>query len=327
MQRIRRILITVGDLKARSTPAIRKAAQLAKQWGADVELFHALAAPIPLELLSVGDRSLEELKARSRRRSLAGLERLAVPLRRIGLKVSTAVAWDHPPFEAIVRQALAVKADLIVTQSHERHRLAGLLGYTDWELLRLSPMPVLLVKTSRIYHRPSVLAAVDPTHPNAKSSALDRQILDYAAEFSRALRGSLRAVHAYFPEPQLPPPGLRLSNIIPVAALRAAQREARRAFAAALPKHAVKPSRQHLAAGSPSDVIAATARKTHSAIVVLGAVSRSGLRRFFIGNTAEKVLDDLRCDVLIVKPAKFRPKIARARRGIQFVSNPIPFGA
>jgi len=315
----------VGELQGPASAAIRKGAQLAEKWGADLELFHALAAPLSLEVLNVG--ALEETKADGRRISLAYLERLAVPLRRIGLKVSTAVAWDYPPFEAIIRRALAVKADLIVTQSPERHRLAGLLGYTDWELLRLSPMPVLLIKTPRLYRHPTVLAAVDPTHPNAKSGALDRQILDQAAQFSRVLKGSLRAVHAYFPEPRLPAPGLRLNNIIPAAALKAAQREAGRAFAAALPKNVVKPSCQHVAAGSPSEVIAQIAHMTHSAIVVLGAVSRSGLRRLFIGNTAEKVLDDLRCDVLIVKPAKFRPKIARARRGVQIVSTAIPFGA
>jgi universal stress protein E len=34
----------------------------------------------------------------------------------------------------------------------------------------------------------------------------------------------------------------------------------------------------------------------------MGAVSRTGLKRIFIGNTAEHVLDSLRCDVMVVKP-------------------------
>jgi universal stress protein E len=33
----------------------------------------------------------------------------------------------------------------------------------------------------------------------------------------------------------------------------------------------------------------------------MGATSRSGLKRIFIGNTAEHVLDSLQCDVLVVK--------------------------
>ena len=34
----------------------------------------------------------------------------------------------------------------------------------------------------------------------------------------------------------------------------------------------------------------------------MGAVSRAGLKRIFIGSTAEHVLDSLHCDVLVVKP-------------------------
>jgi nucleotide-binding universal stress UspA family protein len=38
----------------------------------------------------------------------------------------------------------------------------------------------------------------------------------------------------------------------------------------------------------------------------MGAMSRSGLKRIFIGNTAEQVLDSLQSDVLIVKPPNRR---------------------
>ncbi len=36
----------------------------------------------------------------------------------------------------------------------------------------------------------------------------------------------------------------------------------------------------------------------------MGATSRSGLKRIFIGNTAEHVLDSLKCDVLVVRSPK-----------------------
>lgn len=40
-------------------------------------------------------------------------------------------------------------------------------------------------------------------------------------------------------------------------------------------------------------------------IVMMGAISRSGVRRAFIGSTAEDVLENLPCDALIVKPPDF----------------------
>lgn len=44
----------------------------------------------------------------------------------------------------------------------------------------------------------------------------------------------------------------------------------------------------------------------------MGAVSRSALTRLFIGHTAERVIDTLACDVLIVKPAGFKSRVKRA---------------
>jgi universal stress protein E len=75
-----------------------------------------------------------------------------------------------------------------------------------------------------------------------------------------------------------------------------------------------------LVAGDPAAAIPSVARKTRSAIVVIGAVSRSALKRVFIGNTAERVMDELRCDLLVVKPAKMTFKGSLARRGRHFVA-------
>lgn len=39
--------------------------------------------------------------------------------------------------------------------------------------------------------------------------------------------------------------------------------------------------------------------------MTMGAISRSGLQRAFLGSTAEDVLERLPCDALIVKPPDF----------------------
>jgi universal stress protein E len=65
--------------------------------------------------------------------------------------------------------------------------------------------------------------------------------------------------------------------------------------------------------GRVSDELASVVKRINAAIVVMGAVSRSGLRRVFIGNTAERLLDDLNCDLLVVKPANFKSAVSRRR--------------
>ena len=61
---------------------------------------------------------------------------------------------------------------------------------------------------------------------------------------------------------------------------------------------------------------------THSAIVVMGALARAGLKRLLIGNTAERVLDHLPCDLLVIKPRGLRAKLPRRRRGVRYFSVP-----
>jgi len=65
--------------------------------------------------------------------------------------------------------------------------------------------------------------------------------------------------------------------------------------------------------GIVQDELAAVMRRLHAGVVVMGALSRAGLKRLFVGNTAERTLDWLTCDVLVVKPRNFRSGIAPAK--------------
>ncbi len=57
---------------------------------------------------------------------------------------------------------------------------------------------------------------------------------------------------------------------------------------------------RHLLNQHAVNAIPKLARKIQSDIVVMGAVSRNGIKRLLIGNTAERIIDDLNCDVLVV---------------------------
>jgi len=322
MRTVRRILAAVKDLHTSSRPAaVTKAAQLAKGFGAELELFHAVSTPVYLdpaylELEPAADRAREEMRWRYER-----LENLAAPLRRKGLRVATAVEADYPPFEAIIRRARRRNADLIVVEAHARHRAPLLLRLTDWELLRHSPVPVLLVKNPRPYRKPVVLAAVDPQHTYAKPSRLDDIILGAGAAVADALQGRLHAMHAY-PVPAGAATGQLLSPGLALELQREAQERADQALERTLQRTKAPVAERHLVPEHPFDAIPKTAKTVRSAIVVMGAVSRSGLKRVFIGNTAERILDALECDVLVVKPRQFRTRIGRARRGMRIVASP-----
>jgi universal stress protein E len=322
-RRIRRILVAIKDPEARALPALAKAAQLARGLDAELVLFQAIDAPLYLEADVARRGGLKDIERRGRAASLARLERRARRLRRLGIRVSVSAEWDYPAYEAVVRAAGPAGVDLIVAERHAgRHFAAGLLHLTDWELLRLSPIPVLLVKRPGRYRRPVVLAAVDPDKRYAKPERLDREILQAGAQLADALRGTLHVVHAYSPLPLTAYTRGTLSE----ATLKDMQRRSAEAAGEKL-ERLVRPSgvpaaRRHLIARHPPDAIEQAAAETRSALVVMGALARSGLRRLLIGNTAERVLNHLPCDLLVIKAEGFGGKVPRRRRGARYVSLP-----
>lgn len=325
MQRIRRILVAVKQPGRRSSAALAKAEQLARAAGAALELFHALSTPVETDAFFYTGRSLVDTERKMRADVLMELEKTARRLRSKGLIVSTAAEWDFPAYEAVVRQAMRARADLIVAEQHLGRRLAPwLLHLNDWELLRLSPVPVLLVKSARRYRRPAVLAALDPLHAFAKTARLDPEILRAAGSITRLLRGRLHAMHAYLPVPPVGVAGEILSHNL-IGQLEAeARRQARRGFERELKRSGIPAARRHLVREFAVEGVPDVARRIRAGLVVMGAISRSGLRRVFIGNTAERVLDELPCDVLVVKPPRFRSPVSRARRGARLVTAPPP---
>jgi universal stress protein E len=324
MRSVRTILVAIKDPMARSLPAVEKAAQLARACHAKLELFHAMATPVYIDAVTPG-LSAAEVRRRHRDHFNARLDFIAERLRKEKVRVTTSTAWDYPPHEAIVRQAVRTKADLIVAECHAGRRIAPLLlRLTDWELLKHSPVPVLLVKNRKRYERAVLLAAVDPTHANAKPTQLDDEILKAAVAMRRALHGSLHAVHAFVPVPADATPAELLNEHATERLEARARAKARVRLDKALGKIRLARSHRHLAGEHPEHAIPRLARKIRSDIVVMGAVSRSGLRRLLIGNTAERIVDDLGCDVLVVKPRGFTSRVKPQRRGMQFVTTPMP---
>ena len=54
----------------------------------------------------------------------------------------------------------------------------------------------------------------------------------------------------------------------------------------------------------PEEIIPDIASVVGVDLLVMGSVGRDGFEAALVGNTAEKILDELECDVLVLKPEK-----------------------
>ena len=323
MAAMKKILVAIKDLDAASLPAVRKAAQIAMATGATLELYHALSESILVDALDARRISLKDYEQGQVEAALKRLETIAKRIRKHDVEVVCAAEWDFPAAEAVVRRALKTQADLIVAERHASRHVAGwMLAYTDWELLREAPCPVLLVKLPRPYHRPVVMTALDPFHAHAKPTRLDDALLESAARMTENLHGALRIVHCVAPASMVTAGWMTGPVVIADPHSDAAMKRARQALAGEVARHALPSHKLAVIEGVAREALPLAAKSMKAQIVVMGALSRSGMQRVLIGNTAEAVLDALPCDVLVVKPDRFQTKVPRKSRGAQLLALP-----
>jgi len=290
--------------------AMQRAAWLAEKTGADLELFICYYN----EYLS-GDRLFDSPSLEKARQEIISghekhLESLAEALRESGVYVKTTAVWDHPLHEGIVRHAAASGADMVFKDTHHHTAVTrALLTNTDWNLIRACAVPLWLVKPKTVADSPVFIASIDPLNEHDKPAALDDEILVLCKKLTDATDGELRAFHSY--DPRIAVATATANAYIPVSLpfdeIEKQMREQHeKRFNEVVEFHGIDKDHSHLVAGLTHEELPDLAENLGADVVVMGAVSRNRWKRLFIGATAERTLEHLPCDLLIVKPDWFQ---------------------
>ncbi len=309
MVRLDRILAIV-DPTSDAQPALDKARLLAQRSGGTLELFICDFDPSLSGKPLFDTATLKELRVEFVKERMELLEALADEIRAEGVKVETHVHWDNPLYLGVLRRVQESSPDLVVKDTHHHSMIRrALLTNTDWSLIRSCPAPLLLAKPHDWSAQPRILAALDPEHVGDQPAALDHAILDAADLLARSLEGELHVVHAFLSTVLLAAvtgAGAGALAFPEAGAGEVVVKERERigaVLADVVARHSVPDGRIHLEQGSAADVMQIVARSLPADVLVMGAVSRSRLQELFVGSTAERVLDRLPCDVLVVKQA------------------------
>jgi universal stress protein E len=310
----RRLLVVV-DAAARSQPALEKAVRLARACRARVELY----ACDFREGLDGPGRALAAARQRVVAAGEAQLRQLA---RQYLLSRPSELCYElgHPRAERILARIRRSRPDLVIidSQFHSGLRRA-LFGPADWPLIRDCPVPLLYAKPGRWRSAPRIAAAVDPLHPAEPRARLDAALVARARTLARALRGTLDVVHAWLPvEPAFAGPAVlglpggsaaEVERSLAETEARAADAVGRLCRGGGRPRATVV-----LLRGAAVETLPGFAAVEALDLLVLGAVSRGRLYQALIGATAERLLERVPCDLLVVKarqPAAARPRPAR----------------
>jgi len=174
--------------------------------------------------------------------------------------------------------------------------------------MRKCPYPVWVMKPTRRERFRRILAAVDPLFVEEEKNLLNIKIMDLATSLAKMEKSELHIVHAWnFRGEQL----LRVRGRLHDQKINQLTNQTRdlhkKRFDELIGEYSVKNlnHRLHFLKGDPAARITDLAAKERIDLIVMGTVCRTGVAGFFIGNTAENVLQQVDCSVLTVKPEGF----------------------
>jgi universal stress protein E len=300
---LKKILVII-EPEQDAQQALDKAIRLARVTGASLELLICDHSTYLEDGYYFDPPQAAKLREEHIERNRQLLEDMALVIRQQGFSVSVDALWGNPAYRRIIDKVLESEPDLVVQGSRHHEKISRLLlSHQDWQLLRYSPCPLLLVKDEPWGDHPVFVVAVDPTHANDKPAELDQQLTAAGKTLAAATGGSVHLYHSCYQPP--------VSGIYPVKTDINLYKEKTAGLLAAFN---IPDSNLHIEEDEVQQSLPALLKKLDARVLIMGAISRSALDRFFVGNTAEKLLDRVNQDVLVLKPEGFTDRVKKARK-------------
>ncbi|GGF57756.1 universal stress protein UspE [Alteromonas lipolytica] len=294
-------ILAVVEPEKDTQPALSRALELADKTGAQITA-----------LMTIYDFSYEMTtmlsgEEREAMREAVVKERttwLQEQLAQYSQPIQALVAWNNRPYEAIIKTAIELSADIVVkaTRSHDDLR-SVIFTPTDWHLVRKCPAPVLLVKEHDWPQDGKIIAAVNVGTEDREHAQLNNTLTTIAQDYAKLLSGHVHLANCY------PGTPLNIAIEVPEFDPETYNQSVKNHHLEEMEKHSARFSipldNCHVREGLPEKAIPQIARELDAELVIIGTVGRVGISAALIGNTAEHVIDELNCDVLAIKPDGF----------------------
>jgi universal stress protein E len=265
-------LFVVYDPTREEQPALERAIGIALETSARLHLFACIFS----DTAKSAEEACEVSRLLAEQRE--NFDKLAVSLSERGVDVTTEVEWDKDWYRAVVRASMKSSADLVLKSSYKHSSIKRKFSRTsDWTLIRECLCPVLLVKESAPPCPSRVLVAVDICAKKESYDRLNQNVISFGKRVLDNHSAEVHYINAFQYFEWVPDKQELIRN------------------------HGIESDKIHIRWGDPERVIVAQAKKLDARLVVVGNSARSGVSAAFLGNTVEKVLDKLECDVLSMR--------------------------
>lgn len=297
MSRYHRILLILSDVN-QPTPALHKARALATASGAELRI-HLHVDHRSIDALSYVNKTVANMAQATRLFHYRDwLEEIVFDLRECGFSASGDVHWENHDAKSILMSTLDWRPDLIIKDVAKSTGLRTLFPISiDHDLLRLCPFPLYLVHREEKGLPLSVAAAVDPSHAWHRHGALNERVIRAGLQYSSVAnaRFTLLSVFDHYTD-----------SAITSNDKYESKRHTHKSQITTLGQHfGVAPEQIYVHYGDAAQRIARLVHESGVQLLVIGSLCRLGLLHLFSASVAAKLLDEVNCDLLAIKPAGY----------------------
>lgn len=286
-------------------PALFKAIEIAKKFDASIELFLVVHHSALTPKWFSPEHSQEQIISKYLKTKQRWLDTYLSQVTDENISVSSEVRWHTPLYAEILKKITECHADMVVKTTHQ-HPVIDRLLFTpnDWQLLKSCPVPLLLVKaTSRPSYK-NIMAAVDLNHTEDQLINLDEVILDTTAIMAENFHAIAHVTHAYDPMGyELCPTsgtaflGFDLTSSDYQIYQDQLHLQHEQAFNQLVGHYGFAENNIHYVNGIATYQLVDTVKDENIDLLIMGVRLHSG----FVSTTAEKILDEVSCDILAIK--------------------------
>jgi len=303
MKRFQKILYIVTTAAAQEATS-KRVHSLAKQNGAQVCFVRILEESFIEQMGKVFSSSIKELTTLAQEHLQGELQQFAEDARWSDISTTSALLTGRD-FIKIIEKVQRDQHDLVVKSritAEEPDQLA-------MKLFRKCPCPVWIIRGSHQNTEKQILAALDLQNTHLENRKLNRKIIELAHSMAVREKGQVHYLNTLQLEYEgmMRGPRFKISeeeitgmkdNLHQISSENLAVLFEETGITAA-------PENIHLIEGDAGKIIPQAIQNLSTDTLVMGTVARSGIPGLLIGNKAEKILSEVQCTVLAVKPEGF----------------------
>lgn len=234
------------------------------------------------------------------------LDRQATLQEPLNITIEKKVLWEKRPFKAVEKQIIKAEKENtpfdIIFKSLVHHPIHQrlLMQIDEWQIVRISHIPVMLVRKANYNDLPNWIVGIDPEH--TYHDTLNEKIVNTAHQLQALLGGAIKFVHA------TPTISAQMAPLLSpynggeiILDSNTLIQESKKSADEFMLKHGLNQNQLISRQGEAAHVLHDFAKEFMNSIIVLGSTTHGRLSDRWIGHIAESIIDYSDKNVLVIK--------------------------